>query len=453
MKWWNPSELRAEVRPLLRLAVPLVLGEIGWVAMSLVDTIMVGRLGKEAMAGVSEGHILFYATVLFGMGLMLALDALVSQAFGAGDVRDCHRSLVNAIWISLGVTLPLMALQWVWIPLLERFGVHPAIAAQAGPYLKALAWSVLPLMLYAAFRRYLQGMNLVSPVLFALVSANAINAVANWILIFGKAGMPRLGAEGAGWATTISRVYMAGVLIAYTIYHARKHGTGLFEARLLPDRHRIRQIFALGVPAATQMVVEVGLFALAATLLARLEPVALAAHQVALSVASFTYMVPLGISSAAAVRVGQAIGAGNPLAATRGGWTAIAMGVAFMGLAGSAMVAAPRAIAGVFTSDQAVVQASGAILLVAAVFQLFDGAQAVATGALRGAGNTRTAAICHLVAYWIIGLPVGYVLCFHWGWGVPGMWIGLCIALILIGIVLAGAWWKISRELTRAWHV
>ncbi len=415
--------------------------------MGVVDTMMVGRVSPEAMGAVSIGGVLFYTVAIFGSGLLLGLDTLVSQAFGAGKVEDCHRSLLNSVYLSLPLAPILMGVVWLWIPFLRSFGIHPRVLGQAIPYLKAITWSTLPLLFYFGLRRYLQGMNLVKPITFALISANLVNAGGNWVLIYGHLGAPAMGAEGSGWSTCISRIYMSLVLLGYLLYYDRRHKTGLLRIPLKPDLARIRRLIGLGFPAAMQIGLEIGVFAAATVLIGRLDPVWLAGHQIAMNVSSFTYMVPLGVGSAAAVRVGQALGRGDVKAAGRSGWTAILLGAGFMGCAGLTLLLVPQYVARLFTADAAVVKAGGSLLIVVAFFQLFDGVQAVAIGALRGAGDTRTPMICHMLAYWGLGLPLGYSLCFGWGWGAAGLWIGLCIALILIGMVLSLAWYRKVRAL------
>jgi MATE family multidrug resistance protein len=392
------------------------------------------------MGAVSLGSVLFYAVAIFGSGLMLGLDTLVAQAYGARRLMDCHRSLVNAVYFSLPLAPALMLLVWSWVPLLARFGINPAVLSQTVPYLKAIMWSTLPLLLYFVLRRYLQAMDRAAPIMFALITANLVNLAGNWILIYGHFGAPAMGAEGSGWATCISRVYMVLVLILYLFYDAAAKRTGLFDASLAPDFERIRALIRLGLPAATQLSVEVGVFAVATALIATLDPLSLAAHQIAINTASFTYMVPLGIASATAVRVGQALGRNDIDAASRTGWTGMALGAAFMAGAGLLLLLAPQYVARVFTTDRAVIRTAISLLHMAAAFQLFDGIQTVATGALRGAGDTRTPMICHLLGYWFIGLPLGYVLCFIVGWGAAGLWAGLSLALILIGLVLLAVW-------------
>jgi multidrug resistance protein, MATE family len=425
---------------MLRLATPLVMAELGWMGMGIVDTMMVGRVSAQAIGAVSLGGVLFYAVAMFGSGLMLGLDTLVSQAYGARRLMDCHRSLISAIYFSLPLAPLLMLLAWCWVPLLVRFGINPSVLREAVPYLKAILWSTFPLLLYFALRRYLQAMNRVTPIMFALVTANLVNVAGNWILVYGHFGARAMGAEGSGWATCISRIYMVLVLVIYVFYDAAGRHTGLLDTPLALDFKRIGELVHLGLPAATQISLEVGVFAAATALIGTLDPLSLAAHQIALNVASFTYMVPLGISSAAAVRVGQALGRGDVHAAGRAGWTAMGLGAAFMTAAGVVLVTVPQYVARVFTTDRAVIRTAVSLLAVAAAFQLFDGLQAVATGALRGTGDTRTPMLCHLLLYWLLGLPLGYVLCFVLGWGAVGLWIGLCVALILIGSVLLAVW-------------
>ena len=335
---------------------------------------------------------------------------------------------------------------WLIISRLELLGIQPEVARAAVPYMRALTWSLLPLLLYATLRRYLQALGLVRAVMVALISANVINAVFNWLLVFGNLGFPALGAEGSGWATTVARIYLFLYLLAYAAWREHRSGAGL----ALPWRfelERLRALLRLGVPAAFQTALEVGVFAAAAVLAGGLSATQLAAHQVAISAAAMTFMVPLGISSAAAVRVGQAIGRIDPAAAARAGWTALLLGGAFMTGAAVAFVVAPGAIIRVFTNEAAVLETGIALLGVAAIFQLFDGLQIVATGALRGSGDTRTALLANLTGHWLLGLPIGYVLCFWLGAGVVGLWVGLCIGLTIVAVVLITVWSLRTRML------
>jgi MATE family multidrug resistance protein len=440
---------RAEVGPTLRLAVPLVLAELGWMSMNIVDTMMVGRLPNSAVAmgAVSLGSAVFMVLALFGEGLLLGLDTLVAQAFGAGKREDCHRSLINGGYLSIALTPLLAAPIWLMPQFLRAIQVSPSVASETIPYTNALTVGLFPLLLYFAVRRCLQAMNMVRPVAFALITANIINALGNWVLIYGKWGFRAMGTVGSGWSTAIARVYMAAVLIGYLFWYDRKHRTDLLKTPVDIDLGRIKQLIALGIPAALQFTLESGVFAAVTSLIARLGAVSLATHQIALNTVAFTYMVPLGISSAAAVRVGQALGRRDARGAGAAGDTAIFIGAAFMTMASIVLLEAPRWIARVYTTDEVVIRNAATLLAAGAAFQLFDGIQSVATGALRGAGDTRTPMLCHFTAYWIIGLPLGAWLCFRRGWGALGLWVGLSLALILIGTVLLIVWRRKVRQL------
>lgn len=434
------------------LAAPVVVAELGWITMGMVDTLMVGRISPEAIGAVGLGSSLFFAVGVFAMGLLLGLDTLVSQAFGARRLDECHVWLVHGVALALALTPPVMAALWLLTAALGRWGLHPEVYALAKPYLSIVTWSVLPLLLYAAFRRYLQGMGIVRPVMIALVLANVMNAITNWILIFGKFGAPELGVRGAAWATVASRFVMAGVLLAVIVYRERRAGpahrsgdtaeAALFHTPLRIEMSRARRLLALGFSAAMQMTLEVGVFAAASALAARLAPAALAAHQIALHFAGFTFMIPLGVASAGAVRVGQAVGRRDPAGVRRSGWTALLFGAAFMLAAALVFIAFPRALIGAFTSDEGVLTIGAGLLLVAAVFQLFDGLQGVATGVLRGLGDTRSPMLWNLAGHWFIGLPLGYVLAFVMGYGVIGLWWGLSSGLIICGVALLIVWGK-----------
>ena len=419
--------------------------------MGIIDTIMVGRLPDSAAAigVVSLGSILFYTFTIFGGCLLLGLDTVVSQAYGARRIAECHAWLWNALYLCVPLVPLLMLINAGVAAGLPRFGVNPRIQPGASAYVRILNWSTLPLMLYFALRRYLQGIAVVKPVMFTLISANAINLFGNWVLIYGHLGFPAMGTDGSAWATVAARIYMAAVMIASALYYDGKQRPGLFQVRLTPDWERLSRLLRLGIPAATHVMLEMAIFGLATALVAKLDTASIAGHQIAINMASLSFMVPLGISSAAAVRVGHLIGGGDPAGAGRAGWSAIACGVAFMSLAALAFLTIPVRIARIYTADPAVIRMSVTLLAIAAAFQLFDGCQIVASGALRGAGNTRTPMLCNLVFYWFVGLPLGALLCFRLHWGAAGLWVGLCTGLILIGSTLIAVWARTVAELRR----
>ncbi|MDE0830227.1 MAG: MATE family efflux transporter, partial [Vicinamibacterales bacterium] len=414
----NPTlvGLRAELPPMARLATPVVVAELGWIAMGVVDIAMVGRLGPEAIGAVGVGSVVFFAIAVFGIGVLLGLDTLVAQAYGAQRLEECHRWLFHGVGLSVLIAVPLTGVTAIVLAVLDRWGLDPAVEQLVGPYFSKIVWSILPLLLYTAFRRYLQAMGLVAPVMMALVSANLINVAANWILVFGHLGAPRLGVDGAAWATCVSRVYLALFLLLAIVRHDRLQRTGLWQAPRRLDMARLRRLGALGVPAAVQVTLEVGVFAAATALAGRLDASTLAAHQIVLSVAGVTFMVPLGVGAAGAVRVGHAVGRGDSAGARDAGWAALVLGTGFMACAGLVFVLVPHPILRLFTADARVLAIAVPLVFVAALFQLFDGLQGVATGVLRGLGDTRTPMFWNLAGHWASGLPVGYWLCFNRGW-------------------------------------
>jgi MATE family multidrug resistance protein len=426
----------------LRLALPLAFAEIGWMSMGVVDTIMVGRLSNSALAigATGLGQSLYNSVAIFGAGLLLGMDTFVAQAHGRDDIRDARHSLVNGFFLALVLTPILMLLVSFWPMLMRRFGVSRELIEPMQPFLSALNWGTLPLLCYFGLRRYLQALHVVQPIMFALISANVVNLVGNWALIYGHLGFGAMGITGSGWSTSIARIYMAFVMLGTVMYVESKRGLTAWIGEIRIDLARVWALLALGMPAATQILLEIGAFSAATALCAKLGPVPLSGHEIALNCAAFTFMVPLGISSAAAVRVGHQLGRGDPTKAHLAGWSAILLGAGFMACMGVVFVTLPKPIARMFSPDSTVIQVGARLLLVAAAFQLFDGLQTVATGALRGSGDTRTPMFANLIAYWFIGLPAGYLLCFRFGWGALGIWTGLCVGLVIIGSALLLTW-------------
>jgi multidrug resistance protein, MATE family len=436
------APLRADFVLTLRLALPLIIAEVGWMSMGIVDTVMVGRLPNSAVAigATGLGQSLYHSIAVFGAGLLLGLDTFVSQAYGRKDLHDARISLVNGLFLAFALTPILMLTASFWPPLMQHFGISPELVDPMRPFLRALNWGTLPLLTYFALRRYLQAQNVVVPIMFALISANLVNLVGDWALIYGHLGLPAMGIPGSGWATCVARIYMAGVLIATLLWVESKSSLSAWRGVIRVDLRRVAALLKLGAPAATQILLEIGAFAAATAFVARLGPVPLSGHEIALNCAALSFMVPLGISSAAAVRVGQQIGRKDPDGARRAGWSAIILGAGFMTCSGLLFVSIPTLIARLFSPDPMVIRTGARLLLVAAAFQLFDGLQTVATGALRGSGDTRTPMLANFIAYWLIGLPVGYLLCFNLGWGAVGVWIGLCGGLMMIGSALLLTW-------------
>jgi MATE family multidrug resistance protein len=444
--------MRRELRPMLHLALPVIIAEIGWITMGIVDTIIVGPLGPAAIGAVGAGSILFFAVMVLGMGLLFALDAFVAQSFGAGRVDECHRWLFAGLQLAIVMSIALVVVGLAGVALLPRARVHPDVLVLLQPYLQALMWSAPPLMVYTVFRRYLQAMNIVGPVTVAVLAANVVNAVGNWIFVYGKLGAPALGVVGSAYATLGARLFLALALFAVILHRERGRPSGLHDVPFALDVTRVRQLARLGAPTAVQIMLEVGVFALASALAGQIDPMALAANQIVLNIAGFLFMIPLGLNSAAAVRVGQAVGRGDPAGVRAAGWTALALTGGFA-IATSAVIAVvPGPFLRIFTTEPSVIEVGAVLLLFYAVCQPFDGFQSVATGALRGLGETRAPMIANFIGHWLVGLPLGYTLCFTRGWGVVGLWAGLTFGLFLVGFTLLIVWQQRSRVFNPPHH-
>jgi MATE family multidrug resistance protein len=429
-----------ELRAMLVLALPVILSELGWIMMGIVDTIMVGPLGPAAIGAVGTGSTIFMTVMVFGMGTIFSLDTYVSQSFGAGRIDECHRWLFAGLKLAALMSMALMAVAGVLVWAMPAFGLHPQVLEIIRPYVAIEIACVIPLMLYFVFRRYLQAMNVVRPVMMALITANAVNALGNWMLIYGHWGAPALGTNGSAWATVGARIYLALFLFIVILWRERRNSSGLHDVPFFGEFARVWRLARLGWPSATQIALEVGVFATASALSGRISPLAIGANQVVLNIASFVFMIPLGLSAATAVRTGQAVGRRDAAGIRLAGKCGLLLASAFMLVASAAYVIFPRALLGIFTNDESVLRVGTTVLIVYGALQLFDAWQVVATGALRGLGDTRTAMILNIVGHWIIGLPLGYWLCFERGWGVVGLWLGLSLGLTIVGVVLVAIW-------------
>jgi MATE family multidrug resistance protein len=456
----NPSvtAFRRELRPMLHIALPLVLAEVGWMVMGLVDTVMVGHLPDASVAlSASALAQVLYNTFAFGVGgVLLGLDATIAQAHGAGDVPAANKWMFQGILLSVALAAFLMGMFELAPLVIRRLHTDAVVIAGAIPTLRALSLGTLPLLVYFALRRYLQAFNHVRIIAATLVTANLVNLLFDWLLIFGHRwhidlgnmhltlGWSALGVVGSGIATSLARLYQAGFLIVALRVVNRRQGYGVLRnglARSLrPHWESLRKLVALGGPSGATILVEIAVFCLVTAAIAMLGPVALAGHEIALNCISFTFMIPLGISAAASVRVGQAIGRGSAVQARAAGWAGIALGAVAMACSSLLFLSVPGAVAGAFTRDSAVIGAAVPLLIVAAFFQFCDGLQITAIGALRGAGDTLSGLITHLCCYWLLGLPLGMWLCFRRGMGARGLWLGLSLALIIAGVTLMLRW-------------
>jgi multidrug resistance protein, MATE family len=445
--------IRDELTSLARLAVPLAVASAGQATMALVDAAVCGRAGAVVLAGMGLGNALFFAAAVFTMGVMMGLDPLVAQALGAGDARAARSLLWQGTWLALGAGILLTA-PLAFAPLaLEPLGIDAPIAGEAGRYL----WMRLPglptLLFFVAARSYLQGLGLTRAVVAATVIANVLNFLLDLLLVFGGGSLPpwagplravpAMGAGGAALGTTLVTCAQALVL-ALAVGQVTVAG-GVASLRR-PRRADLVEAVRVGLPVGLHMGAEVGIFALVGFLAGRLGEVPLAAHQIAIALASTTFTFAVGIGNAATVRVGWAVGARDTPAARRAGLTAFAAGASVMSVAAMAFVLFPQALARLMTDDPAVLAAAAPLLRVAAAFQIVDGIQGVGAGVLRGAGDTRYTFVANMVGHWLFGFPVALALGVFGPLGVTGLWWGLAGGLFAVAFGLLARFLRISAR-------
>ena len=430
------QNLRPHLRPTLLLAYPVVLSQVGHMMVGLVDSILVGKLGTVSLAAVSLGISSTTVIMIFGIGLSMGSVPLVAAADGRRDHADLARLLVSSVGLSLLTGLALAGLGQLVPPLLHFLGQTPAVEAQAAPWVRIVSWSFLPLMLFQGFREFAEGLGLTRQAMWLSIGANAVNALLCYALIFGHWGAPALGMNGAAWATLVARWLMAVLMAAFVLLAPGLRGVRAAIANWWPDGPTLGRLLALGAPIAVQMALEVGAFAGAAIMIGWLGPVPLAAHQAAINLASITYMAASGIAAAATIRVGRLLGGGRLAEARQAGYAAYLLGFGFMASMGLLFVLTRFRIPWLYSHDPAVVAQAATLLLVAALFQVSDGLQVVGLGALRGLGDVKVPSVVALLAYWVVALPLAYVLGFPLRLGAPGVWLGLLAGLSIVAGVL-----------------
>jgi len=427
----------------LRLALPVVLSYLGLMLMGFVDLLCVGRVSPLAVGAVGTGNTFFSCGMVFGIGLLSGLEYRIGFAHGARDPKGAWTAFVQGLWISLGLgavlTLGLLLVS-DWF---GSLGVNSELVPLASVYLKITALSLIPSFVFTAARQYLQGRGSAVAAMWILIIANLLNLLGNYVFVLGNWRSPQWGAVGSAWVTVVSRIFMMIAMLACALYKEEQRR----KVGWILDRNMCRELIRLGLPSGMQMVLEVGVFALATILASRLEPLSIAAHHIVLNLASMTFMIPLGIGSATAVLVGQSMGAKDPRAAARTGWHGLKIGIGFMAFSCAVMLAAPQVLLGVYSQNEAILAVARDILFLAALFQLADGAQVVGTGALRGAGDTRFALIANLCGHWVVGLPMGLWLGFGIGMGLRGIWMGLALGLVVVAIALLLRWRLVARRI------
>ncbi|MBN2430808.1 MAG: MATE family efflux transporter [Acidobacteria bacterium] len=438
--------IRREIGRTLHLAYPVIIGQLGHIMMGVVDSLMVGRLGPTPLAAASLANGLFFLILVLGLGISYAITPLVAMAEGAARPRECGVVLRQGLVVGLGAGGVLAVLTFGISWLIPHLQQPPAVTAEAVDYIRILGYSVLPIMLFQVYRQFSEGVSHTVPPMAITLAANLSNIFCNWILIYGHLGMPALGLRGAGWATFITRSLMALAMVWY-VRSARRYAVfdpTLHYRRL--DPVIIRRLLRIGLGSGFQHFFEVGAFSGAAIMIGWLGTEPLAAHQIALSMAATTFMFAVGISAAAAIRVGNAVGRQSVAATRSAGFSAILLSAGVMTFFGLIFVAFRRVLPTLFIDNTRVVEIAAALLVVAALFQMSDGTQAAGLGVLRGMADVRIPTLITFIAYWLLGLPVGYALGFWVKWGVVGVWVGLALALTASAVMLTLRFHRLSRS-------
>ncbi len=428
--------VKKDIRQTVWLAFPIVVSQLGQLMMSVVDSVMVGRIGAEALAASALGHALFMLVMIVGIGISIAVTPLTAIAFGAGRDEECGIILRQGLLVNTAAGIILCAIT-IWLSrYLYMMNQPPGIVDAAVQYLRVLGLSVIPMMIFQNYRQFAEGVSVLKPAMIIMLGANIVNVAANWVFIYGNLGVPAFGLTGAGFATCISRTSMAICMILAVLGSSRMaRFDPSFRFRRI-DFKIMSRLLKIGLPAGIQYFFEVSAFAGASIMIGWIGAKELAAHQIALNLASISFMVVLGISAAGTIRVGTAVGKQDVKAVRRAGFTASFLCALFMACAGLVFIAFKNILPSLYISDPDVITIASSLLVIVAFFQISDGVQAAGLGILRGMTDMKIPTLITLAAYWVIGLPSGYLLAFHFNMGIKGVWYGLLMSLTASAVLM-----------------
>lgn len=430
------QNLRTHIKETVKLAIPVSIGQIGHIMMGVVDSLMVGRVGTIPLAAAALVNGLFFLVLVLGIGMTMAITPLVAIAKGEKNDDECGMILRQALLVNVIFAFLLLLLIFFGADLIQYMDQPTAVVAEARLYMKILAFSSIPFLLFQVYRQFLEGISVVKPPMVIAVAANIFNAFCNWILIFGNLGFEAMGLEGAGISTFLTRTLMAIVLMYYVISSARFKAYNPTLRYKTINRKVIKRVISIGLPSGLQYFLEVGAFAFSAVMIGWLGAVPLAAHQIAINLASVTYMIILGIGSAGTIRVGTALGRKNKDEVRKAGFSAIGVAIAVMFCFALIFISFRNFLPTLYVDELPVIELASSLLIVAALFQLFDGTQATAVGALRGLTDVKIPLLISFGAYWLIGVPVSYIFAFVLNFGTIGIWLGFLAGLGSVAISL-----------------
>lgn len=443
----SQSKFYHESKLLLKLASPIIVGQVGQNLISLSDTLMVGTLGPTALGASAFANSIFILFLIFGIGTLSPLTALFARVQGQENYPYGGTLLHHSVAIALILGLLITGLMYALIPQLTVFGQTAEVLGQGGDFFKIILWSVLPSLLYQAYKQFTDGIGKTKVAMFVMIFGVVFNVLGNYALIHGAWGFPQLGLNGSAYATLIARTLMALMMISYVHFHPHfKHYlTERWTHRF--DHFLLKSILRLGIPNGLTFLFEVGAFASAAIMMGWFGATPLAAHQIALSLASTSFLVTMGIGIAASIRVGFELGREDHTLARYSGLTAIRLGAVYMSLCALGFFLFRNWFPTLYVADTDVIFWAAKFFVIVAIFEVFDGVQAVAVGALRGMSDTKWPSLIAFISYWLLGLPAGYVLSFHLGVGPVGIWLGLLIGLAVASVLLTWRFHRLSRHL------
>ncbi len=443
----NIKDIKAEISKTFKLAYPVIIGQLGVIMMGVVDSIMVGKLGSLPLAAASLGNSLIFLILIIGIGSSVVVSPIVAILVGGKRFSECGIYFRQSLLVNIVLSLIMAGIILIGINYIQYLNQPKEVIELAIIYMTIVGFSAIPLMLFQTYKQFIEGLSIMKPAMIIAILANIINAFVNWILIFGELGFPKLGLAGAAWATFLSRVFMAVVIMIYVMRNQKfKQYDVTFHFRGI-NIPVIKKLLSLGLPSGFQYFFEVGAFTFAVIMIGWIGANELAAHQIAINLASITFMAVLGISQAASIRVGNAMGEQNIPNVRKAGFTAIALGAAIMSLAGITFILLHNYLPTLYINDEAVISIASRLILIAALFQLSDGTQAVGIGVLRGLTDVKGPTIITFIAYWVISLPIAYVLAFYFNLGVDGVWIGLLIGLTVSAILLTARFNHKSKKI------
>lgn len=442
------QDIYSQSKITLNLAYPVMLSQLGQVMVGVADSMMVGQIGKDSLAGASLGNSIFVLFLTFGIGISYGITPLVAKADGEGNPRTIIDLLKHGFLVNMIVSVFLLLLLVITSFVFPYLGQPVHVVYLAVPYFVVISVSIIPFMVFQTARQFAEGLSLTRQAMIITVSGNILNILLNYILIFGKLGFPSLGLLGAGIATLISRIIMAMMMVIFVYHHKRFIIYWNHYERYGLDINIVRRILSVGLPSGFQFIFEVGAFSFAAIMVGWIGTTALAAHQIAISLASITYMMATGMATATTIRVGNQLGKNDPLMLRKVGFTGFLMGATFMGGSAIIMISLNHYLPTWYIDDREVIKLASELILIAAVFQISDGLQVVGLGALRGMSDVKIPTLVTLLAYWILALPIGYFFGIFLDFGAGGIWFGLLIGLTVTAALLIYRFRQISKEIS-----